>query len=86
MAFILDPVNILGLAFNIIILVLGFWGYTKSNDKAPLYIGIAFVLFAISYIITLQGLKGNFESALILLRAVAYLILTYAVYKLAIKQ
>ncbi len=81
-----DPLNTLGLFFNIIILALGFWGYNKSKDKVPLYIGIAFVIFGISYIITLQGLKGNLESVLIIIRGIAYIILSYAVYKLAFKR
>jgi len=85
MAFIWDPINVLGLTFNIIILVLGYWGYKKSKDKAPLYISIAFMLFGFSYIVTLIGLKRTFESVF-LIRTLAYLILTFAVYKLAFKR
>ncbi len=61
-----DPVNELGLTFNIIILVFGYWSYKKSQDKVPLYISIAFVLFGVSYLITLLGLKRTLESVLIL--------------------
>ncbi len=82
MAFIWDPVNALGLTFNIIIIVVGCWSYKKSGDKVPLYVSIAFVLFGISYIITLLGLRRTLESVLII-RTLGYLILTFAVYKLA---
>lgn len=85
MAIILDPVNALGLTFNIIIVVVGYWSYKKSQDKVPLYIGIAFVLFGISYIITLLSLRRTVESVFII-RTLGYLILTFAVYKLAIKR
>ncbi|MCZ7382141.1 MAG: hypothetical protein O8C64_11315 [Candidatus Methanoperedens sp.] len=85
MAFILDPVNALGLTFNIIIVVLGYWSYKKSGDKVPLYVSMAFVLFGISYIITLFGLGRTLESVLII-RTLGYLILTFAVYKLAFKR
>ncbi len=80
----LDPMNALGLTFNIIILVLGYWGYKKSRDKAPLYISVAFVIFGISYIITILNLGTTLE--VLILRAIAYLILTFAVYKLAFKR
>jgi hypothetical protein len=83
--FVWDPVNALGLTFNIIILVLGYWSYKKSQDKVPLYISIAFVLFGVSYLITLFGLKRTLESVLII-RTLAYLILTFSVYKLAFKR
>lgn len=82
MAFILDPVNALGLTFNIIIIVVGYWSYKKSKDKAPLYISAAFVLFGISYIITMLSLRRTLESVFII-RTLGYLILTFAVYKLA---
>lgn len=85
MAFIWDPVNALGLTFNIIIMVLGYWSYKKSQDKVPLYISIAFVLFGISYLITLLSLRRTLESVLII-RTLGYLILTFAVYKLAFKR
>ncbi len=80
----LDTMNALGLTFNIIILVLGYWGYKKSRDKAPLYISAAFVLFGISYIIAILNLGGTQE--ILIIRAIAYLVLTFAVYKLAFKR
>jgi len=76
--------NTLGLTFNIIIVVVGYWSYKKSRDMAPLYIGAAFVLFGISYIITIFNLGRTSE--ILIIRTIAYLILTFAVYKLAFKQ
>lgn len=81
----LDPANVLGLTFNIIIVVLGYWSYKKSQDKAPLYISAAFVLFGISYIIALLSIRRAAEIVLIL-RTIGYLILTYAVYRLASRR
>ncbi len=84
MAFALDPINVLGLAFNIIILTLGYWGYMKSGDKVPLYISIAFILFAISYIITILSLGT--PTGILIIRAIAYMIFSFAMYKLAFKK
>ncbi len=79
----LDSMNALGLTFNVIIVVLGYWSYKKSREMAPLYISAAFILFGISYIITILDLGGTSE--IFIIRAIAYLILTFAVYKLAFK-
>ncbi len=75
-----DPINALGLTFNIIILLLGYWSYKKSQNKVPLYISIAFLLFAIAYII---ALIGQTSEGVFIIRAIAYIILTFAVYKSA---
>jgi uncharacterized membrane protein len=80
----LDPMNALGLTFNIIIVVAGYWSYRKSRDKAPLYISTAFVLFGISYIITILNIGRTVD--VLIIRTIAYLILTFAVYKLAYKR
>lgn len=80
----LDSMNALGLTFNVIIVVSGYWSYKKSREMAPLYISAAFILFGISYIITIFNLGGTSE--IFIIRAIAYLILTFAVYKLAFKR
>lgn len=86
MAFIWDPITAVNLVLSVIILVLGYWGYKKSNDKVSLYVGIAFGLFGVSHIATLLDFKQNLESVLIIIRTFAYLIVIYAVYKLAFKR
>jgi uncharacterized membrane protein (UPF0136 family) len=86
MAFIWDPITAVNLVLSFIILVLGYWGYKKSNDKVPLYIGIAFGLFGISHLATLLDLKQSLESVLIIIRTLAYLTVIYAVYTVALKR
>ncbi len=86
MAFIWDTITAVNLVLSVIILVLGYWGYKKSNDKVPLYVGIAFGLFGISHLATLFGFKQSLESVLIIIRTLAYLIVIFAVYKIAFKR
>jgi len=86
MAFIWDPITAVNLVLSVIILVLGYWGYKKSNDKVPLYIGIAFGLFGISHLATLLDFKQSLESVLIIIRTLAYLTVIYAVYTVALKR
>ena len=86
MALIWDPMTAVNLVLSVIILVLGYWGYKKSNDKMLLYVGIAFGLFGISHIATLLGFKDSLESVLIIIRTLAYLTVIYAVYTVALKR
>ena len=86
MAFIWDPITAVNLVLSLIILVLGYWGYKNSNDKVPLYIGLAFGLFGISHLATLLDFKQSLESVLIIIRTLAYLTVIYAVYTVALKR
>ena len=86
MALIWDSMTAVNLVLSVIILVLGYWGYKKSNDKMLLYVGIAFGLFGISHIATLLGFKESLESVLIIIRTLAYLTVIYAVYTVALKR
>ncbi|MCZ7357544.1 MAG: hypothetical protein O8C66_12420 [Candidatus Methanoperedens sp.] len=84
MVFIWDPITAVNLVLSVIVLVLGYWGYKKSNDKVPLYVGIAFGLFGVSHIATLLDFKQSL--VLIIIRTLAYLIVIYAVYTVAFKR
>ncbi|MCZ7392962.1 MAG: hypothetical protein ABOK23_04425 [Candidatus Methanoperedens sp.] len=86
MAFIWDPITAVNLVLSVIILVLGYWGYKKSNDKVPLYVGVAFGLFGVSHLATLLGLAQRIVSMLIIIRTLAYLIVIFAVNKIAFKR
>lgn len=85
MAIIWDPITAVNLVLSVIILVLGYWGYKKSNDNVSLYVGIAFGLFGVSHLTTLLGLAQSLVSVLIIIRTFAYLIVIFAVYKIAFK-
>ena len=80
MVLVLDPIYLVNLTLCIIILVLGFFGYRKKGDTAPLYIGIAFGLFGVSHLATILGLKDTLEIFLIIIRTAAYLIVIFALY------
>jgi len=44
-----DPVVTVNFALCIAIFVLGIVGYAKKKGAVPLYIGVAFLLFAVSH-------------------------------------
>ncbi len=86
MSFVWDTTSIVGLLFNIVIVIVSYAGYKNHGTKALLYIAIAFVIFAVSYILTLGGFRETLGDALTAIRAIAYLVFVYALYKLAVKQ
>lgn len=73
-----DPVLFVNLVLCIIIVVLGLLLYRKSHEPLPLYIAAAFGLFGISHAATLLGFKVPLTLPLIVIRALAYILVIYA--------
>ena len=82
----MDTITLVNLILCIIIVVLGSVGYKKAKDKWPLYIAISFGLFGLSHLLTLVGLKDTLEAFLITIRTIAYLLVIYTVYRVALKK
>ena len=67
----MDPVTVLNLMFDLVIFFLGLLVYKEKKAVLPLWVAVAFLLFAISYVLTLVGVGSSF--ILIPLRALGYL-------------
>jgi hypothetical protein len=78
----LDIIALVNLILAIVIFVLGIWAYSKKKGYVPLYIGIAFLLFAITHFITLIGLGAALTVLLIIIRIIAYVIVIGALYRI----
>ena len=81
-----EPLNTMNLVLCIVILALGIWAYVKKRYDVPLYIGIAFGLFAVSHLITLLGLAAGLALFLIIIRIIAYLLVVCALYRILAKK
>ncbi|OGP54218.1 MAG: hypothetical protein A2Y65_05990 [Deltaproteobacteria bacterium RBG_13_52_11] len=79
----MNEIYVVNLVLSAVILIFGLIGWRRSGKVFPLYIGIAFGLFGLSHLAMLLGLAASLEVALIVIRTVAYLIVVYAVYKVA---
>ncbi|MAF85109.1 MAG: hypothetical protein CL875_01280 [Dehalococcoidales bacterium] len=86
MTFTLDPISLTNLILSVIILALGIAGYKNSDDKAPLFIGIAFGLFGVSHLMTLLGLKETLAVLLIIIRTIAYVMVAVPLFWIAFKR
>jgi ABC-type Na+ efflux pump permease subunit len=81
-----DPVTTINFVLCLVILALGIWAYAKKKGDIPLYIGIAFGLFAISHLMTLLGLAAGLTIFLIIIRLIAYLLVVFALYRILAKK
>ena len=73
-----DPILFVNLVLCIIIVLLGLLCYRKSRESLPLFIAAAFGLFGISHAATLLGFKVPLTIPLIIIRALAYILVVYA--------
>ena len=81
-----DPVTTINFVLCLVILALGIWAYAKKKGDVPLYIGIAFGLFAVSHLMTLLGLSAGLTIFLIIIRLIAYLLVVFALCKILFKK
>lgn len=81
MAFDWDPVLLINLVLCIIIVVLGYLCSARTGEKLPLFIAAAFGLFGLSHAASLFGVGGSLTVPLILVRALAYLLVVYSLYR-----
>jgi hypothetical protein len=85
MVFNLDPVYLLNFALCTVIVILGAYAYRRKKSFIPLFIGVAFGLFAISHLTTLLDMAKALETPLIVIRALAYLTVIFALYKYSVQ-
>lgn len=78
-----DPMSIVNLVLCALILIFGLIGWRRSGKTSALYVGIAFGLFGLSHLATILGLKVSLETALIVVRTLAYVLVAFALYRVA---
>lgn len=77
------PVQIQIVVNLIACIVVGFLGYIhyqRIRNPLPLYIGVAFWLFSITYLAALLNLAGKYSDFLILVQGLAYIVVIFALY------
>ncbi|MBN1432321.1 MAG: PAS domain S-box protein [Methanomicrobiaceae archaeon] len=74
MAFVFDFISFINLIFCAGIVLISIWWYRKTDSGTPLIIGSAFLLFGISHISLIFGLKELFEPVLVVVRIIAYIL------------
>jgi uncharacterized membrane protein (UPF0136 family) len=80
MQFNWDTLTFVNLVLCIVILVFGIISYQRSKSRVTLYVGTAFGLFGLSHLATLLSLNTTLNIELIIIRTLAYLLVTYALF------
>ena len=76
-----DLVTQVNLVLCVVIVLYGYWSYTKSKHLITMYITIAFVLFGVSHLINVLNMAAGMETALVAIRSLAYLTVLYAFFE-----
>jgi len=80
MHFTWDTITFVNLVLCIVILVFGIISWQRSKNRVVLYVGTAFGLFGLSHLAKLFGLDKTLNIELIIIRTLAYLLVTYAMF------
>jgi hypothetical protein len=79
-----DPTTLMNFIFGIIIVILGFWVFRLKKYTLALYVALGFGLFAISWLEILLGATSSNNISIILLRALGYLVVIFALFREAV--
>jgi uncharacterized membrane protein (UPF0136 family) len=80
MQFHWDTLTFINLILCIVILIFGIISYQRTKSRVTLYVGTAFGLFGLTHLATLLGLSVALNVVIIIIRTLAYLLVTYAMY------
>jgi hypothetical protein len=79
---VLDPIPLTNFVLASAIFALGLWGYHKSGRLTEALVGVAFGLFAFTHLLVLLGTSST-ELLILIVRIIAYLIVMYAMLRVA---
>ena len=68
----MDITTVLNLILSLTILVLGVKRYMQSGVKAFVFIGVGFLMFAISHVCVLMGWAADMKTILSIVRVAGY--------------
>jgi hypothetical protein len=80
-----DLITVLNFVLNLAIILVGLMAYMKTKNFVPLYIGLAFVLFSITHLLTLLDMATAMFYPIFVLRAMGYVTIIYTLYKMMAK-
>jgi hypothetical protein len=80
MQFTWNTLTFINLILCIAILVFGIIAWQRAKNRVVLYVATAFGLFGLSHLASLLGLSTVLNILLIIIRTLAYLLVTYALF------
>lgn len=86
MQFHWEALTIVNLILCIVIFTFGLVSWQRTKVGVELYVGTAFGLFGLSHLATLLGWNVALNTFLIIVRTLAYLLVTYALVRSACRK
>jgi hypothetical protein len=82
----LDPITLTNTIACFVIFILGIVGYMRSKEAWILWMGIAFVLFGVTHLLTLLDLKEALATSILAIRIVGYLVVAVTMSLVGLRQ
>jgi hypothetical protein len=79
-----DPTTLMNFIFGVIIVILGLWVFKLKKYTLALYVALGFGLFAISWLEILLGATSSNNISIVLIRALGYIVVIFALFREAI--
>jgi hypothetical protein len=76
-----DPTTLVNFIFGVIIVILGLWVFRLKKYTLALYVALGFGLFVISWLELLVGAISSNNISIILIRALGYLVIIFALFR-----
>jgi hypothetical protein len=76
-----DMITSVNLVLCVLIILAGYLAYKKDNGAAWLYLALAFSLFGLSHVVTLAGAAEKLYDPMVVIRALGYLLVLFAIFK-----
>ncbi len=81
---VVDYTTLMNFIFGVIIVILGLWVFKLKKYTLALYVALGFGLFAVSWLEILLGAISSNNVSIILIRALGYLVIVFALFREAI--
>ncbi|MGA2675262.1 MAG: hypothetical protein ACLQG5_09270 [Methanobacterium sp.] len=76
-----DYTTLMNFIFGVIILILGLWVFRLKKYTLALYVALGFGLFAVSWLEVLLGAISSNNISIILIRALGYIVIVFALFR-----
>ena len=75
-----DMMTAVNFVLAIIILAMGVLNFVKKKEAVSLYVGVGFGFFAVTHLLTLEGMASSLSLALAAIRAIGYMSVVLGLY------
>jgi hypothetical protein len=76
----MDPIGFVNVLLNLAIIAIGYAGYRKTKNRIYFYMALAFIVFAVTNLLSALEMSAQFLYPVIVLRVIGYVTVLYGLY------